>query len=373
MIIKKLFYSILLFCCFCPVVWAQQTPTMSSDAAQFQTWLNNNGQLNKSGDSIPPPPLVSSPTTPTKLPPKHFPHRKPVVSAQQLVVQGEPVIITKPMPLRKSQQIMQRSLPPAPPPSQEAKEAFNIMKQQNIPLTPQQILTLRQLIDSSQRAASTPPTIPPKPVSSTLLVNLAPGTTPPAIRLAQGFVTSLVFIDSSGAPWPIASFNIGDPKSVNIQWDGKSNIMAIQAVSPYSYGDLVLQLVGLPTPITLELISGQRVVDFRVDVHVPGLGPETKEIPMGVGLPNSANQVLLDVLEGVAPAGSKQLTVCGTDGQAWLVGNTMFLRMRHTVLSPGWVGKMVSPDGMIAYEMPRSSSILISRYGQPMVVRLGGF
>lgn len=371
--IKNYLYMFL-SCCFLQTGWAQENPPSPSDAAQFQSWLNNNGQLGKPPETIPPPPLVVSPRSPTRLPPKpHHICRKPVVSAQQLVVRGEPVIIMKPMPLKKSQQIMMRSLPPAPPPNQDSKDAFNIMKQQNIPLTPQQILTLRQLIDSSQRAASTPPTIPPKPVSSTLLVNLSPGTTPPAIRLAQGFVTSLVFIDSSGAPWPISSFNIGDPKAVNIQWDGKSNIMAIQAVSPYSYGDLVLRLEGLPTPITLELISGQRVVDFRVDIHVPGLGPETKDIPTGVGLPNSANQLLLNVLEGVAPPESKQLTLCGTEGQAWLVGNTMFLRMRHTVLSPGWIGKMVSPDGMIAYEMPRSSSILISRYGQPMVVRLGGF
>ena len=43
-----------------------------------------------------------------------------------------------------------------------------------------------------------------------------PGATPPAIRLAQGYVSSLVFVDSTGAPWPIASFDIGDPKGC--QW-----------------------------------------------------------------------------------------------------------------------------------------------------------
>ncbi len=91
------------------------------------------------------------------------------------------------------------------------------------------------------------------------MVNLAPGTTPPAIRLAQGYVTSLVFVDSTGAPWPIAVFDIGNPKAVNIQWDGKGNILMMQAVSPYSDGDIVVRLVGLPTPITLEIVSGQRL------------------------------------------------------------------------------------------------------------------
>lgn len=402
---------------FCKFAAAQETPppappaAPASDTTQFQNWVNsmNNGaaplpkpsalipqevlvpqttvtettpvpaaapapspppgQLSQSktappNESIPPPPLAE------KKPP---PPRKPVVNATKIVVCGEPEIVSKPLSYTKSQQMMLKNVPVTRPPSQDSVDAFNMMMQRNMPLTPQQVVQLRQLIDSSQRAAAIPPTIPPKPVSTTLLVNLSPGATPPAIRLAQGYVTSLVFIDASGSPWPIASFDIGDPKATNIQWDGKSNILVLQAVSPYSNGDLVVRLEGLGTPITLELISGQRVVDFRVDIHVPGLGPESKELPIGIGLPNSANQLLLNVLEGIAPPGSKQLNVIGCDSQAWLLGNRMFLRTRFTVLSPGWIGKMVSPDGMIAYEMPRSSTVLISRYGEPVEMRLEGF
>jgi intracellular multiplication protein IcmK len=182
-----------------------------------------------------------------------------------------------------------------------------------------------------------------------------------------------VFVDSTGAPWPIAAFDIGNPRTVNIQWDGKSNILLIQAVTPYSYGDIVVRLVGLPTPVTMELISGQRVVDYRVDVHVSGIGPNTKELPIGTSLPNSADHLLLSVLDGIAPPGSRLLTVSGADSQAWLLGDKMYLRTRLTVLSPGWVGKMVSPDGMHAYELPKTSSVLISRYGEPAELKIEGF
>jgi intracellular multiplication protein IcmK len=245
--------------------------------------------------------------------------------------------------------------------------------QQNMPLTPQQVIRLRQLLDVSQRAAATPPTVPPKPVSTTIIMNLAPGTTPPAIRLAKGYVTSLVFVDSTGAPWPIAGYYIGDPKATNIQWDSKSNVLLMQAASPYSNGDIVVRLVGLMTPITLELVSGQRVVDFRTDVHVSGLGPNSKDIPIDNGLPNSANQLLLSVLDGIAPPGSKLLVVKGGECQAWLMGDKMFLRTRFTLLSPGWMGKMVSPDGMYAYEVQRSSSVLVSLYGEPVELKIEGF
>lgn len=326
----------------------------------------------------PTPPPLSTPQQPSA---QSFSMQTPPPPSHSFEAQGSvpPAPLTKPragnrpITFEEGQQIMLESAPqskiPRPP---ESTAAFTGMMQQNIPMSPQQVVKLRQEIDISQRAAAVTPNIPPKPVSTTLMVNLAPGTTPPAIRLAQGYVSALVFVDSTGTPWPVGSFDIGNPKAVNIQWDGKSNIILIQALSAYLTGDIVVRLVGLPTPITLELVSGQRVVDYRVDLHVSGIGPNTKEMPVGAGLPNSANQLLLGILDGVAPAGSKLLSVRGGDAQAWMLGQTIYFRTRMTVLSPGWTGKMVSPDGMIAYELPRTSSVLVSRYGEPVELRVEG-
>lgn len=285
---------------------------------------------------------------------------------------------TRPLSYEENREVMLNSVPMLPPGSlpqsnPDSSAAFNMMLQQNMPMTPTQVVKLHQQIDLAQRAAAVPANIPPKPVSTTIMVNLAPGSTPPAVRLAQGYVSSLVFVDSTGSPWPIASFDIGNPKSVSMQWDGKSNILLIQAIAAYTSGNLVIRLVGLPTPITLELVSGQRVVDYRVDLHVSGIGPNTKDMPVGTALPASANVLLLGILDGVAPAGSKILTVHGADAQAWLLGEEIYLRTRMTVLSPGWVGKMVSSDGMIAYELPKTSSVLISRYGEPVELKVEGF
>jgi len=323
--------------------FAQPTPSTSSKLmsdAEFQQWLNDN--------------IIAPP--------------KKVVVVKK--VSRKPQVFT----YEESQRAMLETAPKTKEPiDPESQLAFATMMGQNVPLAPRQVVQLRQQIDMAQRAASIPAVIPPKPVSTTIMVNLAPGTTPPAVRLAQGYVSSLVFVDSTGTPWPIAAFDIGNPKSVNIQWDGKSNILLLQAVTPYSYGDIVIRLVGLPTPITLEIISGQRVVDYRVDLHVSGIGPNTKELPSGINLPNSANQLLLGVLDGVAPAGSRLLTVFGADAQAWLLGEKLYLRTRMTVLSPGWIGTMVSPDGMHAYELPKASSVLISRHGEPAELKIEGY
>jgi len=329
-------------------------------------WLLLLVAVNAFADTSAPAPLA----TPTSMATPSFdvaPRNN--ISSAPLTTPRHKGVIT----FEEGQQIMLDSAPTSHIPRQpEAGAAFTGMMQQNIPMTPQQVVKLRQEVDISQRAAAVTPNIPPKPVSTTIMVNLAPGTTPPAVRLAQGYVSALMFVDSTGQPWPVASFDIGNPKAVNIQWDGKSNIILIQAIAPYLAGDIVVRLVGLPTPITLELVSGQRVVDYRVDLHVSGVGPNTKDLPMGAGLPASANQLLLGILDGIAPAGGRLLSIRGGDAQAWMLGQTIYLRTRMTVLSPGWTGKMVSPDGMVAYELPRTSSVLVSRYGEPVELKVEG-
>jgi intracellular multiplication protein IcmK len=328
------------------------------ETAQYQQWLDSMKQTKPVSSTTNAPAVTASTATAEK-------------ASQDNNV---PAVESPPMTYEQSQAVMLKSAPPVSiTPNPDSNTAFNLLMQQNMPLSPQQVIKLRQLIDASQRAASTPPTVPPKPVSTTLMMNLAPGSTPPAIRLAQGYVTSLVFVDSTGAPWPIAAYDVGDPNASTIQWDSKSNVLLIQAKSPYGDSDLVIRLVGLMTPLTVELVSGQRVVDFRTDIHVAGIGPNAKDLPTGTALPNSANQLLLNVLDGLAPTGSKLLSVKGGDCQAWLLGDKMYLRTRLTVLSPGWSGRMVSPDGMYAYEIQKSSSVLVSQYGEPIELKIEGF
>src|SRR3990167_5947063 len=88
--------------------------------------------------------------------------------------------------------------------------AFNGVAKQLFPLSPERVIELRQMYDTAQFAAQSPAGTPQKPTATSQFVNLSPGSTPPVIRLAQGFVSSLVFLDSTGAPWPISAYDLGD-------------------------------------------------------------------------------------------------------------------------------------------------------------------
>lgn len=250
-------------------------------------------------------------------------------------------------------------------------EAFKQLLDKVAPLTPEQILRMQKEQDKAQQAIATTPNTPPRPVSSTVVIDLSPGVTPPVIRLSAGFVSSLVFMDSTGQPWPIADYSLGNPKNFNIQWDKKTNTMFIQSTTPYSSANLAVRLADLDTPLMLSLVSGQRDVDYRVDLQVQGRGPNAAAPIVGDGLPSN-NPVLLSVLDGVPPPGSQELEVSCHYGRAWLWQGKLIFRTQLTILSPAWSATVSSADGTRVYEMLKTPVILASQNGKPVKIELKG-
>lgn len=247
-------------------------------------------------------------------------------------------------------------------------DAFSGVVSQMLPMTPEQIGRLKQLFNETQAAAVAPAGVPPRPATTSVLVNLSPQATPPVIRLGAGYITSMVFMDSTGQAWPIDAYSIGDPMAFNIQWDKKGNTLLVQAMSFYKRSNLAVILKGLNTPVMLTLISGQEAIDYRVDLRVPGMGPNAVYIQNGI--PDAANPMLLDVLNGIPPNGSKTLKVSGGDCQAWLLNEKLFLRTSLDVISPAWKAVMNSMDGTHAYELQPSPVILALQHGKDKTITL---
>lgn len=250
------------------------------------------------------------------------------------------------------------------------QEAFVDMTGSTMPLSPDQIRSLKKMFNQSQRAAAEHPDVPPRPTSTSVTLDLSPGATPPIIRLSAGFVTSLVFVDATGAPWPIAAYDLGDPRSYNIQWDKKGNTLMLQAITSYKTGNLAVILKGMHTPVMLTLLPGQRAVDYRVDLRMPNLGPNAETFV--TNLPSTENSVVMSVLNGVPPNGAKKLTIHGGDAEGWMVGSNLYLRTRLTVISPGWMATMSSADGLHAYELQQTPVILASFHGKLIKLTVEG-
>lgn len=252
------------------------------------------------------------------------------------------------------------------------QEAFSNVLKSKVPLSSSQILKLHEKFDSSRRAVAELPGTLPRPTSKTDQVSLAPGATPPVIRLQAGFVSTIIFLDSTGQPWPIEAYDNGNPNAFNINWDQKSNpsTLLIQSQGDYTPANLVVMLKGLHTPVVLTLLTGQAAVDYRVDLRIPGRGPNASVFYNS--LPNQASPVLMSVLDGAPPYGAKKLQVKGGDAQAWLIGGSLYVRTSYTLLSPGWVSTMSSSDGTHAYKLMPVPVLLVSEQGRDIQLNVQG-
>lgn len=266
------------------------------------------------------------------------------------------------------------NLPPLPAGAPSAAPDFEAIMVQTLGLTPEQIRNLRREQEARKKAASETPTTPPKPVTSSVQASASPGSVAPVIRLFTGFSSAITFVDSTGALWPVENYSVGNSGLFEVKrMDGETgSMLTVIPLGSYAQGNMIVYLKGLSAPIAVSFIAGQREVDFRTDVRVQGLGPNA-QVSVG-GLPASANNALLSLLEGVAPSGAKELRLSGGQGKAWLAKNgRMFLRTSNSVISPGWIGSMRSPDGTNVYEMMPANSIRILREGQIQTIGIEGW
>lgn len=267
-----------------------------------------------------------------------------------------------------------QEMPPAPAfkPTTLRDEAFKELINKTFPMLPSQIQELHKQYDETQLAIQSTAGAPPQPISSTITIDLSPGATPPILRLATGFVTSIVFVDATGRSWPVSDYSLGNPNGFNIKWDNKTNTLFIQSLKDHISGNMAVRLADLDTPIMISIVTGQKEVDYRIDMQVPGIGPNGEAPVLDNQMSQATSQSLLSTLDGVPPSGSIELKVAKDYGRAWMYNGKLLFRTKLTVLSPAWSATVSSPDGTRVYEMMNTPVILASQNGKTIKIELAG-
>ncbi len=277
----------------------------------------------------------------------------------------------------------QTQQPPSPPVAAEtvpapglpllpdvSESAFDQVRTNAAPLSPEQIRTLRRIVDDADRAAAAQPRFTPKPISTAVTANLAPGRQPPVVRLYDNYVTSILFIDAVGNPLPIVSADLVKGSFTGFPIDANSNVLKISPTSPYASGNLSVSLKDVSVPVVLTLISGQREVDLRVDVRVTGGNVSARLASQGAGSP--VNQTMLEFLSGGVPEGARSLATDSADVQVWAFNGRYYVRTALTLLSPAYTNPGKSSDGTSFYEIPPTPVLVVSLAGAPKYINVEG-
>lgn len=255
-------------------------------------------------------------------------------------------------------------------------EAFDAALEGLLPLRPEEIRALLERYDRTQESVEIPVYPNPKPEVSVQNISLDPGTKPAVVKMAFGHVTTVTFLDVTGAPWPVQDIGwAGNFEVIENSTDseGFTHMFRISPQSEFAYGNMSVTLLGLKTPVIITLETNREVVHYRFDAIVSDYGPLAEAPLISAGISTTAGDTdMASVLEGVAPESAVRLDVAGVDGRtsAYRFNDRVYVRTPLTLLSPGWSSSVASADGTRVYEIGDAPVILLSDRGRMVRARL---
>lgn len=270
------------------------------------------------------------------------------------------------------------AIPPVPEILTGNKGAFDAAVAGQLPLTPDQIRSLRRRAEETGVAMHDGP--PPKMSSPSIAVSFAPGAPIPVVAVSPGFVTNIQFLGVDGTPWRIVSATVGNPSWFSVvepashDKDAPANVVTVSALTMSAASNLSVLLKGAPSAISVTLVtsvtSGYATATLRMDRMSPDAVPQ----PMISRAVGQATGPMLSFLDGIAPAGAVALASSDSGVQVWRYQARVYVRTRFDLLSPAWNSVINTPDGTHLYEMSDASVLLASVNGQvrQIVVKSAG-
>lgn len=256
---------------------------------------------------------------------------------------------------------------------------FDASLESLIPMSPGQIRQMRRKLDAQQRAASEIPLANGRKlemVSRSVAMSISPSQQAEMLTLFSKHVTTLVFFDSSGAPWPVVAHRVGDVETLEVELPQPgSNALTLVPQSQYvDSNNLTVFLKDQPMPMVFRFKVGDPQVDGRVSVRLDVRGPNSFDTPINVSAPSAAGgSVLMSFLDGVPPAGARSVRLQGGDpsARAWSMGGSIYLRTSMLLMLPPY-RQSTRLGQTFVYEMPETPVMRASWEGREVSVQVSG-
>lgn len=244
------------------------------------------------------------------------------------------------------------------------------------PLSIKQIEEYQRQLDEMKRVSAAKPKPTAIPESSRVPISLTPGRAPHVLRLSTDMVSTVIFTDSTGAPWPIVAVIAGAKGKLDIKREEKRapHIFTVAPLESYVSTNLSVWLENSTVPIVMSVVGQQKLVDFMLEMAVQARGPNAKAPSVDYALNNeliSAEQN--EILNGLTPQGSLELKVSGGDARAWVIGNKMMLRTSMLLRAPTARRVFSGADGSKVYELPHTPVVNMVSEGRTITLSISGF
>lgn len=254
-------------------------------------------------------------------------------------------------------------------------EAYNKASRELQPMSPEQIARFRKELEAQKDAASRAAGDRPIPESNRIPIELSTVRPPQVLRVGADMVSTIMFTDVTGQPWPIAGVVPGSKGWVDIKTDPERapHIFTVTPQASYVMTNLSVWLQDSTTPVIIQVVSDKRRVDSLLELVPQARGPLAKKNSVEFAVsPQVISGEQNDLMSGLTPAGATPLKVMGGDAQAWILNGKMYLRSRMMLRAPSARFVFSNSDGTKVYELPVTPVINMVDDGRNVAIKVAG-
>jgi intracellular multiplication protein IcmK len=257
------------------------------------------------------------------------------------------------------------------------QKKFDESKTELLPLTPEQIKAYQKSLRETEKAIRNTP--PPKIISRTKRISLTPGSEIPTVKMAPGYVTSLIFYDVTGAPWSVTSQTVGNTDFFQVSRPEvlPGNLLTISPKTNHASTNLVITLADHDLPVSLQLETVSHSDDWETEgliaFQIDQRGPNASSPQIGETIKSSATEAMMSFVDNIPPAEARILVSSPeyTGLSAWIFDEKIYVRTNHNLLWPAWEQTASGAGGKLkVYSLPLVPSIMISVDGSTQYVSL---
>ena len=254
----------------------------------------------------------------------------------------------------------------------EKQAAFDEVFDKTFPMKPEQMRKIRETGDQIQEASRLP--APSGGNIRSRSVSLMPGSPIQKIHLYPHYVTTIRVLDASGAPWPVSAYMVGNENYFHAQRPEMEphNIVMVAPLVNSGNANLTVVLSApegqpQPAPLSFQLVvspNNRGSLDSVVDIRLDQRGPKALPPAIAGGGQSYTDEVLLSVLDGVAPKDALPVKASSNEVRVWRMGSSYYVRTSEKIVWPAWRRMISSGAGangaMYAYELPAVADLLFS-------------
>lgn len=163
----------------------------------------------------------------------------------------------------------------------------------------------------------------------------------PQVYIIEGSIgepTTLVFLDQSGAPWPIVKADDGKSERIVATTEKEfenTNRVSLQLLDNFVEGNILVHLVDYGVPVVIRVVANPTKTTPYATIRVHRMGPNSiRNFSSSGPMDISSCRDVYELLENGNVQKGKRQKLSGISGDVFVTDDTTYIRSKYRLVFP---------------------------------------